>query len=398
MNHQEQDHMRRLGYVQEEEGQAQSLRYEGSWHESYPVALIKNRDLTDSARIQYLYLLHQMRTNPQGELAITMPTLEQVETDLGHARATVVRDRLLLRLTGWISLIETVRDERGRVRGQIYSLHSEAVALEQRLVRDATYMALLENCQRHADGRLRQEAQNILARIISAVTGKKSELRDDQSSDSELSEAQGSNFELSAAEQGSKFEPSIQATDFLGNESGYPQEKGCRVQNLNSGSNICSSSNINTTTTYSTKASTSDADPGLDALRWPALTDNERRLAELSLVRLPPDRRQAVLDAYQHQIEQGGRIQNPIAYLARLVQLAREGRLVPVPARWHGEGGRPGPAQDERREEYQRLLSEIQGLEELLRLGPNPALETQLARYRERLATLRAGEAQPDTG
>jgi len=118
-------------------GQVEGLhmQYEGVWHETYPAKLITAPHLTDSARIQYLYLMQWMRTYRQQSEAVEMPTLEQCGVALNHSRATLVRDRLILRLTGWLHLVKTVRDARGRVRGQIYALHADPIDLEQRLVR-----------------------------------------------------------------------------------------------------------------------------------------------------------------------------------------------------------------------------------------------------------------------
>ena len=389
-----------LARAQEGAGSREQLVFDGHWHEAYPVALLEDRRLTDSARIHYLHLLRKLRGG-----ICAMPTLHELSRDLQHSRATVVRDRLLLRLTGWISLRSTVRDARGRIRGQVYGVHSEALQHEGCLVHDIGYMAIVEQCQTHADARLRQVAKEAMSAILGGedetlaesptvadtATGDQSLFFEPggQSSNSEPGEDQSSKFELS-------------------NEVIESKEKITRVQNLNSGvrsssSSSSSSSSKNTTTTKTGKVKNLTAppaaDPGLDQLRWPKnFSDNDYRLARLKLTGVPPDRRQAVLDAYQYRLEQGQRIHTPIAYFSRLCSLARSGQLVPVPAQWQGQDARPGSHEDTSDLERRRIAGDIAALEQLLQAGPNPALEAQIAKLRQALSELEASATTPEPG
>ena len=99
-------------------GEADGLLFLGQWHDAYPTVLVRDPFLSDSAKIQWLYLAQEARQQPQR--AIAMPTILETSRALHQARGSVIRDRVLLRICRWISTVRPVRDpDTGRFLGQI---------------------------------------------------------------------------------------------------------------------------------------------------------------------------------------------------------------------------------------------------------------------------------------
>jgi hypothetical protein len=141
-----------------------SLLFLGNWHDAYPSILVRDRSLTDSAKVQLLYLMQEARRNPQG--AIALPSAQRTCTDLGQARGTVIRDRTLLRLTRWVSLCQRVRDTKGRFRGNVYAIHGEPASLADTVYLDGDYMTLIEeSAVSHYDPLVLRVARAVLAAI-----------------------------------------------------------------------------------------------------------------------------------------------------------------------------------------------------------------------------------------
>ena len=69
----------------------EGMLFLGPWHDSYPSILVRDPFLTDSAKVQLLYLLQEARKRPNG--AIAMPTIQQTCEKLRHSKGTVIRDR-----------------------------------------------------------------------------------------------------------------------------------------------------------------------------------------------------------------------------------------------------------------------------------------------------------------
>ncbi len=137
-------------------GRQEGLLYVGQRFGTYPDSLLGDPSLTDSAKVQYLFL---SREALRGRSAVAMPTVTETAALLGQSPKTVSRDRLVLRLARWISLAEEVRDSRGRWRGVVYAVHDRSSTLDMVLAVDADYMRRLESSLDHADPYVRRVAR-----------------------------------------------------------------------------------------------------------------------------------------------------------------------------------------------------------------------------------------------
>lgn len=146
---------------------AEGLLFLGAWHQSYPAILVRDPFLSDSAKVQFLYLMQKSSQNPRG--AIAMPSLVQTGQVLGHSKKTVHRDRTLLRVCRWISQHKRVRDDRGRYCGSINAIHSEPCSLSEANRLDRSYLQLLNHTRAHPDRYVQRAACAALASIDQAL-------------------------------------------------------------------------------------------------------------------------------------------------------------------------------------------------------------------------------------
>ena len=134
------------------------LLYLGTWNDAYPALLVRDPFLTDSAKIQWLFLAQEARKQPHH--AMGMPSIQKTATVLHHSRGTVIRDRALLRICRWISAVRRLRDSQtGRFLGEIYAMHGEPVQLHAAIQYDAHYLASLERWQDHPDKQVQHAAR-----------------------------------------------------------------------------------------------------------------------------------------------------------------------------------------------------------------------------------------------
>ncbi|BCO30018.1 hypothetical protein TspCOW1_01210 [Thiohalobacter sp. COW1] len=138
--------------------------FTGVWSDAYPAILVRDPILPDSAKIQLLYLMQAGRTNPYG--ANPLPSVGKTARDLGKSPTTVVRDRAIIRMARWATQCRRVRDAQGRMRGLVWSLHSEPASLAETTSLDSEYMGLLEQAAAgHFDRIARRVAKLVLAAI-----------------------------------------------------------------------------------------------------------------------------------------------------------------------------------------------------------------------------------------
>ena len=138
--------------------------FSGNPHETVPRKLLLDNRLTPLER--NCWQVFRLLVNEDGITAF--PTYDQLRPYLGmnpgkHAsRETVAKALTVLRLTRWLSLGRTVRNEiNGQVQGNVYLLHDEPVTPAEALEFDKDYMTLLMQSMEH---------QNKAIKDIAAIT------------------------------------------------------------------------------------------------------------------------------------------------------------------------------------------------------------------------------------
>ncbi len=99
------------------------------------------------------------------------PSYEELQLQLatpGKGRAskeTISRILVMLRITGWLSLCKRVRDEKGRVRGNIYAQHDEPLSFADAETFDPHWLKTVAEACLNSNRTICATAQTIISEI-----------------------------------------------------------------------------------------------------------------------------------------------------------------------------------------------------------------------------------------
>ncbi|HCC5976569.1 TPA: helix-turn-helix domain-containing protein [Citrobacter koseri] len=122
------------------------LLFMGNVHDAFPRQLFLDPRLSPLDKTAWVMI----RLYAQQNEGAVFPTYDELQVQLASAhsekasRDTVSRVLLMLRLTGWLSLCKRVRDDRGRVRGNIYAQHDEPLGYRDAETFDSGWLTLVE--------------------------------------------------------------------------------------------------------------------------------------------------------------------------------------------------------------------------------------------------------------
>lgn len=133
----------------------QGLLFVGNKHETVPLRLLTDSYLSPRAKVAW----QMIKLNAYQFQGCTFPSYEELALWLSDrafqsksvSRKIVSQTLLLLRLTRWLTLCETVRNERGQVLGNVYVMNDEPLSLADSLQLNGDYLRLLEKSAKHAD-------------------------------------------------------------------------------------------------------------------------------------------------------------------------------------------------------------------------------------------------------
>ncbi|MCY3769562.1 MAG: hypothetical protein OXG56_09385, partial [Gammaproteobacteria bacterium] len=121
----------------------------GDYHESIPVLLIADPDLSSNDKILWQVLRISIQRN-QGH--ISMPAQNDMATIMGVTKKTVIASMNTLRVTRWLS-VQHQFDEAGRQTRNIYAIHTRPASISDAVALDDQYPVLLNKCAREGPGR-----------------------------------------------------------------------------------------------------------------------------------------------------------------------------------------------------------------------------------------------------
>ncbi|MDK9430406.1 STY4528 family pathogenicity island replication protein [Gallibacterium anatis] len=152
----------------------QGLLFFGNQHETVPTRLLYDPYLTPRAKFAWQLIKHKAREF-QGGLFPSYEVLGKLLSDKPYlnaslSRKTVSQTLLLLRLTRWLTLCETVRNELGQVKGNVYLLHDEPIPILDAIQLNEDYLHLLHSSTKHKDVVVRGVATHIVDNILSDKT------------------------------------------------------------------------------------------------------------------------------------------------------------------------------------------------------------------------------------
>ncbi|EKN3347128.1 helix-turn-helix domain-containing protein [Yersinia ruckeri] len=326
------------------------LLYLGNVHDAIPRQLYMDNRLSPLDKTAWVMI----RLYAQQNDGAVFPTYEELQLQLASphsgkaSRETVSRALLMLRLTGWLSLCKRVRDDGGRVRGNIYAQHDEPLGLRDAEHFDPGWLDSVAQACQHGNKTIRLTALSVLSEIKQDTSMRHRHSRvaliearlSSPQSPQELALRQqaslpGSEIELSQKmapvtqrSPSSETEPSVDEGAFLPSSDpeliletrGYD-----RVRNPNC---YVRSYTQCVKDTYVGGGASGNND---NRLRWPSvLIENlatvDRDNVEPQLKALPAPLGQQVLDEVAERIGTG-EIKNVIAYLLATLKRARNGQF-----------------------------------------------------------------------
>lgn len=150
------------------------LLFFGNQHETVPTRLLQDPCLTPRAKFAWQLIKCNVQAF-QGGLFPSYETLSKMLSDRPYAEAklsekVVTQTLYLLRLTRWLTLCETVRDERGYVQGNVYILHDEPVPILDAIQLNSDYLSFLDKCTKHKDSLINGVANHIVDSLMADKT------------------------------------------------------------------------------------------------------------------------------------------------------------------------------------------------------------------------------------
>lgn len=333
------------------------LLFMGNVHDAVPRRLFLDSRLSPLDKTAWVMI----RLYAQQNDGAIFPTYDELQVQLAspHAekasRETVSRTLLMLRLTGWISLCKRVRDEHGRVRGNIYAQHDEPLSLRDAETFDPGWLNVVESCCSHKNKSIRMMAlaalndilldpsmrhrhsrlsliegrlgapatpQEMVTQCGAKILSSESELSREStknrrilpSSETELSHSSGRNSPSSESELIKK------STSYTG-----VRNSNCNVRSF--------------THSVNKKTYVTGNDAGLPEAFLESLNDEDRRMLLEQLAVLPDNLARALATLLREQITLK-KLANPIGWMFAMLRRARKGELTLPEAGSHEAGAR----------------------------------------------------------
>lgn len=147
------------------------LLFFGNQHETVPARLLFDKHLTSRAKLAWQLIKYKAKEFQSG-LFPSYEVLAELLSEKNYAdeklsRKLISQTLLLLRLTRWLTLCETARNEHGQVMGNIYLLHDEPMPVIDTLQLNDDYLRLLEKSVKHNDPAVRNVAVDIVDSLMS---------------------------------------------------------------------------------------------------------------------------------------------------------------------------------------------------------------------------------------
>ncbi|MHB9804767.1 STY4528 family pathogenicity island replication protein [Pantoea ananatis] len=325
-------------------GQERSgLLFMGNVHDAFPRRLFLDTRLSPLDKTAWVMI----RLYAQQNEGAVFPTYDELQAQLASAhsdkasRETVSRTLLMLRLTGWISLCKKVRDEGGRVRGNIYAQHDEPLGYRDAETFDPCWLTLVEQSCQSKNKSVRMTALAIVNDILldKSMRHRHSRLALIESRLNAPSTPLAMMRKSDAARPGSKNElsqkPREKPPEILSSESELSLDKGARTLStdselsLKSGTyNRVRKSNHNVRSfTQSVIKTTYVADaPVLPDSFLTMLSSEDRQMVCEQFGALPVPVADALSGLLQEQLRKG-RLANPAGWMFAMLKRARQGEF-----------------------------------------------------------------------
>ncbi|BBK10300.1 STY4528 family pathogenicity island replication protein [Klebsiella quasipneumoniae] len=148
------------------------LLFTGNVHDAIPRRLLLDPRLSPLDKMGWMMI----RLYAQNNEGAIFPSYDELQVQLASSgkgkasRETVSRVLLMLRITGWLSLCKRVRDDKGRVRGNIYAQHDEPLTFRDAESLDPRFLDVVADACLSKNRTVSQTARDVLDEIKIAPT------------------------------------------------------------------------------------------------------------------------------------------------------------------------------------------------------------------------------------
>ncbi|WP_187655241.1 STY4528 family pathogenicity island replication protein [Xenorhabdus sp. PB62.4] len=318
------------------------LLFMGNIHDAYPRRLLLDDRLSPLDKTGWMMI----RLYAQHHEGAVFPSYDELQVLLASpykgkaSRETVSRVLLMLRITGWLSLCKRIRDEHGRVRGNIYAQHDEPLTCRDAEMLDPHWLDTVAEACRSKNRTISQTAWAVLTdikddpmmrhrhshirlleeRLNAVQTPQQRVMRQNFQQGKQLTELShikpGSETELSQQKEHTVLN-SASELNFKSTRYSDPVKPNRYVRSFTQGVNK---------KTYVDPQSALFLPEGLCRQLEPEAVT----MLNSQLQALPDEQAQTVLNCLDKAL-QAGKIGNPVGWLLAMMKRAREGKLYGQP-------------------------------------------------------------------
>lgn len=316
------------------------LLYMGNVQDAFPRRLLLDVRLSPLDKMAWMMI----RLYAQQNQGAVFPSYDELQLQLASpgkgraSRETVSRVLLMLRLTGWLSLCKRVRDERGRVRGNVYAQHDEPLTCRDAESLDPHWLDTVAEACRHRNRTISQTAWAVLQDIkddrqmrhrhshVSLIESRLAAAQTPQQMAIRLREKLASPHPCSVAELSQKVP---------GSETELSSEQGGKTQSSVSepGPHPAKDTGVRYPNGYVRSFTLSDnkntyVNPHavLPGRLVSQMRDEDAAMLTRQLQALPEDAGAQVLQSLEVALA-AGKVSNPVGWLLAVMKRAREGTL-----------------------------------------------------------------------
>ncbi|AIA69863.1 conserved hypothetical protein [Pectobacterium atrosepticum SCRI1043] len=320
-------------------GQLRSgLLYMGNVHDAYPRRLLLDTQLSPLDKMAWMMI----RLYAQQNEGAIFPTYDELQLQLasphkgGASRETISRVLLMLRITGWLSLCKRVRDEKGRVRGNIYAQHDEPLSFRDAEILDPGWLDTVAEACRNKNKTISQTAWEVLNEIkndttmrhrhsrIALIESRLGSVQTPQQMAARQSVRHlSSESELRQKSHSSDTNPLSSVSEFSHPEGDESPSSESELSGISRGCHSVRNPNRYVrSNTHCVKRNTYVLPGAFEQL----LSLDDRSMATEQLQALTSEQAEQVLQSLKRALSDGG-LNNPIGWLLAVLKRARDGKL-----------------------------------------------------------------------
>ncbi|UCB33463.1 Helix-turn-helix domain protein (plasmid) [Duffyella gerundensis] len=300
------------------------LLFMGNVHDALPRRLLLDTRLSPLDKMAWIII----RLHAQHNDGAVFPSYDDLQLQLATpgkgkaSRETISRVLLMLRITGWLSLCKRVRDDKGRIRGNIYAQHDEPLTFADAELLDPRWLQTVAEACFSINKTISQTAKAIINDVCldPAMRHHRSHLAAIESRLGSVQDPAEMKKRMQVKHPGSESELSENSPEILPNSDSEPGKKVPENNRVREPNGYVRIVNNNTKNTYVERASV------LPEKFASLLSEQDRKMLSDQLQALQPEPAQLVLQNLSRAMKEGS-LQNPVGWLLTVLKKARKGEL-----------------------------------------------------------------------